>query len=362
MKMKTLAKTSLWLAVSIGLTGHANGADKALDSVDIGGYLMLDYNAFGSGFLEDGSGSTDEADIRRARLSLKADLFDDWKVKLQLALESDDAEIKDAYIRYKGWDWANFTLGQQKEPFGLEKLTSSRNLPMIERSIVTEALTPDRSVGINMAGEFEDVNWQVGYFLPDESESAAAISGRITWQPWHQDANMLHLGAAFSKRSLNGSEFRINEQMEVYYSDSLIEGEKLQAENSVLQGIELLWQINGFSTMAEWQQATITDINNLDYDYRGGYIQLSYQLSGENRKYKNGVLGKVTDSGWEVTSRYSHLELLEENHESDIYSFGINYYATKKLKFMADYIKAEQLKNGTQLNDSAISVRMQYSF
>ena len=92
-------------------------------------------------------------------------------------------------------------------------------------------------------------------------------------------------------------------------------------------------------------------------------MQLSYQLNGENRQYKNGELGGVRDSGRELTSRYSQFELNEENHQSDIYSVGVNYYANKKLKFMADVIKAEQTKNHLELDsNNAISLRVQYSF
>ena len=44
-------------------------------------------------------------------------------------------------------------VGQDKEPFGLEELTSSKNLSFIERSMVSSAFTPGRNIGISLNGE-----------------------------------------------------------------------------------------------------------------------------------------------------------------------------------------------------------------
>jgi len=331
--------------------------------IKISGDLMLDHDSFESGFTEDGDESQSLSEIRRARLSFKTKFVDDWKAKLKLDFSDKSIKIKDAYVKYKGWDWADLIIGQQKEGFGLEKLAHSRDAIMIEKSLVTTALAPGRSLGINFAGATSSYNWQLGYYQPNESESATAITGRLAWLPWRQDNELLHLGFAFSERDLNGSDFRINEEMEVHLSDSLIEGEKLLANKASLQGIEFLWQQAGFTTMAEWQQVTVTDVNNTDYDYQGGYVQFSYQLSGDNRSYKKGELGAVTTLGWEFTSRYSQFELIEEAREAQIYSIGVNYTVNKQLKFMADFIKAKQLEAGNESDFSnAISLRMQYSF
>ncbi len=362
--MITVSVVSTFISLATCSTAQAKDSNEIDNNeVDISGYFMLDYDNFDKGFLEDESTPTTKTDIRRARISFKTERIKGWKAKLSINYSDDETEIKDAYAQYNGWSWANLTIGQQKEPFGLEKLTSLRNQPMVERSLVTNALAPSRSIGVNLNGELSSVNWQLGYFLPDETETASAVTARATWLAWQQGDNLLHLGAALSERDLNGSEFRINEQMEVNFSDSLIEGEKLNAETNSLKSAELLWQYNGFTTMAEWQQSKVTDINDLAYDYQGGYVLFSYLLNGKSRQYKNGRLGSVINSGWELTSRFSTFDLNEENHQSDIYSLGVNYYASKKLKFMANYIKAEQVENNLELeSNKAISLRVQYSF
>jgi phosphate-selective porin OprO/OprP len=331
--------------------------------LDISGYIMLDSNTFDSAFAENSDESDSLAKIRRARLSFKTQLTDNWNTKFQLGFAGGEAEIKDAYLQYKGWKWADITIGQQKEAFGLEKLTSSRNLLMVERSISTEAIAPGRSMGISATGKYSSINWNIGYYQPDETESASAITGRLTWVPWQQNHNLLHVGGSFSERDHNGSEYRINEPMEVYFSDSLIEGEKLFANNISQQGIELLWLQNNFSLMAEWQQSKVTDVSDNTYNYQGGYVQMSYLLSGGHKKYKNGVLGASTGKGWELTSRFSQFELDEENEKTSIYSLGVNYSVNKKLKFMADYINTDRYIDNINIESgNAVALRVQYSF
>lgn len=362
---KKIASISLSCSIVIPvLQAQAN-------EVDISGYVMIDHNHFDDTFLENDEDPTSKTGIRRARLSFKTKIDENWKTKLQIGFADDTAEIKDAYLQYKGWQWADLTLGQQKEPFGLEKLTSSRNTMMIERSLTTEALAPGRSIGVNLSGSLSDnlaaITWQLGYFQPEETESSSAITGRLSWLPWQQNNNLVHLGIAFSERNLNGSEYRINEPIEVNFSDSLIEGSKLFAEDVSLKGVEFLWQQHGFTTTAEWQETKVTDINSEQYQYQGGYLQLSYQLSGDNRKYKKGKLDDIVTPGWEITSRYSQFDLLEENNKVQTYTVGINYTVNKNLKFMANYVKNTQTDSNTvanriKENGNAILLRAQYSF
>lgn len=356
----SIAKSSLIIIV---ISSAVLSSDAWSQKVKISGDLMLDHDSFDSGFLEDGDSSQQLTEIRRARISLKTDLMDDWKAKIKVDFSDGGAEIKDAYIKYKGWKWADITLGKQKEGFGLERLSSSSDTLMIERSLVTSALAPGRSLGVNLSGGESSFSWQLGYFQPDENESATAITGRITWLPWQQENQLVHLGLAFSERDLDDTEFRINETMEVHTADSLIEGNNILASKESLQGIEFLWQQSGITALAEWQQSSVTDTSSNEYDYQGGFLQVSYQLSGENRQYKKGVLGNVTTPGWELTSRYSQFELIEELNKVKTYSVGVNYTVNDNLKFMANFIKADQFNvNGKLSSDNAISLRAQYSF
>lgn len=341
----------------------AQSMSKQYPSFSYSGSIKIDYDSFDEQFLEDQSKSEDNLELRRLRFSIDTDFTSDWSAKFKFDAE-DSFDIKDAFIKFDGWDVADITLGKQKEPFGLERLMSTKNLPSIERSMMSKANSSDRSLGINISGNRTTVNWRLGYFQDDNAEKSNAITGRLAWAPWRSNKNLVHLGAAFSERSLHGDLFRINEQLEVNSADSLIEGSKIIADSMSQKGLEFIWQYKGFVNMAEWQKSTVTATDGGDYVYAGGYYQLSYLFSGKNRKYKNGILGSVkAKNDWEVTMRYSQLKLHEENSEANVVLVGLNYIFDKDLKLMANYLNADYVDEGVDLGSgNAVSLRMLYRF
>jgi phosphate-selective porin OprO/OprP len=346
---------------------------KDYPDVALSGSLKLDYSYFESQFLEDAEQGEDEFSLRRARFNLKADLSKNWSAKFKVDVH-DGLEVKDAYIKYDALDWANLTIGKQKEPFGLEKLMSTKALPFLERSMVSSAISPGRNYGIKFSGSERDVTWQLGYFQVDKEKTESAVTGRFTWGLANANKDFVHIGAAFSERqffvdsadddSADDFNFRINENLEVYSADSLIEGIKINADSTSKKGFEFAVQYNGLVGMAEWQESTVSATNGSEYQYDGGYVQASYLFSGKNRAYKNGILNNVkTKNDWEVSLRYSQLTLQQENNKASAVSLGVNYLVTSDIKFMANIINAEYTKGGTDLGSgNAITLRAEYRF
>ncbi|WP_339721669.1 porin [uncultured Paraglaciecola sp.] len=358
--------TSPLLCALIGFTSLAamsNATSNDYPSFSYSGNVRLNYDQFDGLFLEASEEADDIFEVNRVRLSLRSDLSSDWSAKLKFDVQ-DGFELKDAYLKYTAWDWANITIGKQKEPFGLEKLMSSKNLSFIERSMMSGAISPSRTYGVNLSGTQDSVNWQLGYFQDDNAEKGNAVTGRLTWAPWYINRNLIHLGAAYSQRSLHGESYRINETLEVNGSDSLIEGDKISADSMTQSGIEFMWQYNGLVNMAEWQQSNVSAVDGSEYSYEGGYYQVSYLFSGKNRKYKNGMLGNVkTQNDWEVSLRYSQLKLHQENSQAKVLSLGVNYLFDNDLKFMANFRNADYLDEGIDLGSgNALSLRVIYQF
>ena len=332
-------------------------------SVEFSGTIMLDYDNFDALFIETADEAGSNTEIRHLRLGVDSDFASNWRAKLSVDVK-DGVDIKDAYLNYYGWQAFELTIGKQKEPFGLENQMSSKNSWLIERAMISNVIAPDRSIGIKASGEIDTVSWQLGYFQDDNSEKSTSITGRLTWAPWLDDNNLVHVGTSFSERNLRGDDFRINQDLEVNTADSLIEGVKFNADSASLKGLELLWQYRGLSNMAEWQQTNVQANDGTEYVYQGGYYQMSYLLSGKNRKYKNGELGGLkTKNDWEVSLRYSQLYLQAENSEAQVFSVGLNYYFDKDLKIMANYLNAEYVEQGINLGSgNALSIRAQYQF
>lgn len=342
---------------------------KNLENIDVDVSVMVDHLTYDDAFLEDETDSVSNFELRRARLKLKGDILDNWKVKLHIAFEDDESEIKDARLTYKGWDFADINFGRQKEPYGLERLMGGSDLLLTERSMMSGSLTPNRSTGILAEGDFKvsdssDLYWQLGLFEPEDVDSGSAVTGRLAYVPWYDENNLFQAGFSFSERDLDDSEFRINEKFEVFGSDSLIEGEQFFADSSSLQAVELLWQHKGITGIAEWSQETVEDVYGLEYDYDGGYVQVGYLLSNQNRAFKNGVLGGVERSDeWEATMRYSKFSLDTEEIKTESYSVGLSYYVNKDIKFMVNYLNAKYYENNEELDSGdAYSLRVQFAF
>ncbi|MDP1920146.1 MAG: porin [Myxococcales bacterium] len=92
--------------------------------------------------------------IRRARLSLNARYTETWTMVVQLAFSILDMEpdapnvLRDAHLTWSGLRDLNIRVGQTKVPFGRQRVMSSGNQQMIDRSIVVGELNLDRDVGV----------------------------------------------------------------------------------------------------------------------------------------------------------------------------------------------------------------------
>ena len=74
----------------------------------------------------------DGTKFRRARLFAKGVIYDNWKFKTQVDFADNEVSAKDLYIKYTGFKPTTVTIGQHKEPFSLEELTSSRYSTFME--------------------------------------------------------------------------------------------------------------------------------------------------------------------------------------------------------------------------------------
>ena len=126
--------------LSLSAAGYA-GAET---EIDYGGSILVDADRFDGVYnaAADSTGNTsdDISEVRRAQLYLKYKFSEDWSSKLQLGYgeKSGKTEVKDAFIVYKGWDIADITIGQDKEPFSLDLMTSLKTARLLRETL------PDR--------------------------------------------------------------------------------------------------------------------------------------------------------------------------------------------------------------------------
>jgi phosphate-selective porin len=99
--------------------------------------------------------------LRRARINLTGDFAENFDFKVEGEFENSDGISSnrtdfsgtDIFVNYHQFAEANVKVGQWKAPFGLEQLTPDPTLIIIERSLPTGAITPERQVGAQLWGK-----------------------------------------------------------------------------------------------------------------------------------------------------------------------------------------------------------------
>jgi len=73
-------------------------------------------------------------------------------------------EILDAYVRWNYFDWLNVSAGVDRVAFSTFSLMSSARLNLIERPLASEALAPDRRVGLTVSGQVGTLSYATGVY------------------------------------------------------------------------------------------------------------------------------------------------------------------------------------------------------
>ena len=334
--------------------------------------IMWDYDSFDEIHNDGKSGS--DSELRHTRLTFKSKLNKALQGKLQIDFDQDDDEsikidIGDVYIRYTNWNYLDITVGKAKEPFGLERVSSSKYITTIERSLATSAFTPSRNIGMGLSGNTDQMTWAVGLYEVDEENkdhNHYAITGRLTYTPWYKNG-LLHLGIAGSMRDFGGEKYKIKERAEIHTADKIVKSAKIFADKVNLFGLETAWIKGQFSLQAEYMMAII-NTETEDANYAGYYLQSSYFLTGESRSYKKGRFGKIkphNKSGAnELLARYSVLDARDNDSgvEATNITLGINHYMNKQVRVMVNYIHTQLNEADSDENGNGLSFRMQYVF
>src|SRR5947209_4595932 len=130
----------------------------------LGGYIQANFEGIDVSPFEGRFGSTalkERFRLRRARINLTGDFAEQFDFKIEGDFENSDG-ISSSRTAFSGTDifvnWHQFPeaqvkVGQWKAPFGLEQITPDQYLIIIERSLPTGAITPERQLGVQIWGK-----------------------------------------------------------------------------------------------------------------------------------------------------------------------------------------------------------------
>jgi len=131
----------------------------------LGGFIQTNFEDGDVSAFEGRFGQTalkDRFRLRRARINLTGDFAENFDFKIEGDFEQSDGTSPSNRTDFSGTDiWLNWhqfpaaqiKAGQYKAPFGLEQLTPDTTLFIIERSLPTGAITPERQIGIELWGK-----------------------------------------------------------------------------------------------------------------------------------------------------------------------------------------------------------------
>jgi phosphate-selective porin OprO/OprP len=333
----------------------------------------------------------DAAEVRRARLGFKGHIYNGINFETEADLTG-GVELKDAFIEFEHLPYASgLRIGQFKEPFSLEELTSSKYITFMERGL-PNALAPGRNIGVMLFAPAlqQRMTWAAGIFRDTNEDTGSEgstgggeynLTARVTGLPWYQadGERLLHVGTAYSRRAVNANTVRYRSRPEVHLSPRLVDTGSFTADNVHLFGQEAALVHGPLSLQGEWITAAVdsSGSNRNDPTLFGFYAYASYFLTGEQRRYdreagefdrvkplRNFALGG-SDSGpgaWEVALRYSTIDLSSaklNGRELRNFTAGLNWYLNPNTRTMLNYVFAD-LEGPGELN--TVQARFQVDF
>jgi phosphate-selective porin OprO/OprP len=340
---------------------------------DISGRIHNHYGYISNGDeIEDAFDDDDDfrGFIRRARLGVSGKIYDRLGFKAEYDFAGGDADFADVFVEaYKVPMAGTITVGHFKEPLSVDEMTSTNNNWFIERSQVNEAFYQGRDSGIKFQNMVLDK--RVGYALAamtdvDDAgngpfdDSNTRLVGRIWGLPLSgEDMGDLHLGLSYRHLFLSDEEAspdtqRYRARPETQVTDlRFVDTGTFSVDTTDLVVGELAWAKNRWNVVAEYFHQLVNLNEGDDPTFWGAYGLVSYFLTDDKRAYSAGSGGfsgvrpnnpvKLEGGGigaWEVATRYSYLDLDDEDFDGgtqSILTVGLNWYPAAMLRFMLDY-------------------------
>jgi phosphate-selective porin OprO/OprP len=320
-----------------------------------------------------------------ARIYIEGQVFENVNYKFQMAFgESMFPVFKDVYIQVNELPLlGHFRVGHFKEPFGLEQSTSSRFITFMERTLA-DMYVPARNQGLmafNSIYDSDNAHWYLGTFRsessdrePDDQEDGAdwVVTGRIAWCPIYDEPSggryVIHVGAAGSYRNYGDETVRYVQDVGLDLTSAtttvglFVDTDPVMVDDVTLLGFEAAAIWGPVHIAGEFIQSRMRLTGGGDAILNGGYVEVGYFLTGENRGYNRSSQSfdrvkpfepffrvRTTDGicrgrgAWQIAYRWARTDATDgavtggsfENH-----SLGVNWYLNSHARIMANFIHA----------------------
>ncbi|MBL4601371.1 MAG: hypothetical protein JKY84_01365 [Emcibacteraceae bacterium] len=310
---------------------------------------------------DNGGKAVDATEFRAARFGIEGVIMKDVKYKLELDFAGNKTNITDATV-----EWAlkpvSVIVGQFKTPTSLEEQTSSRYITFLERGSLTDAFGFSRQIGIAANYAQNDVTFKAGIFQGNAKGGSKSIQGRTyaaraTFAPQIKNG-FIHIGASAFQRENDQTVLikSYSQRPHHHLAGKYVNTGNFAAKSDSFYGVEFAGVMGPLSAQAEWGWLKAkAPTGGVDAKFNGGYIDVSYILTGESRGYKNGSFGRIKVNNpvfkggagaWQIAARYDVIDLSDTaaaviGGKQTSYIIGVNWHLNNYARVMANYSRSD---------------------
>ncbi len=355
----------------------------------IDGRIYLDFASYSEGDTPMGDG----VELRRGRLGFKSILWGKWSGELDIDYADNEVDVKDMWIAYDGWENTQIKIGQHREPFSMEEVTSSRYITFMERSLAN-MFPVGRTIGASYTHWGESWRFSGGLYAQeigteedneDFEDEGYGLAARFNYAPLHDSGRVLHFGVgAYTRTPEAGSgdrvRFRSRAETHVNRERFLSTGKIKKVDDYSGLGFELAGQFGDFQFQGEYLTVDVGRFDGrVDASFDGYYVQGTYLIFGDPRPYHMDQ-GEFTDpvagekGALELGLRFSSADLNDfdagvEGGEGENITLALNYYFNKNIKLKLEYVDSDLDEYADADGDfpgdnsfSVIQARLQFLF
>lgn len=350
--------------------------------------------------------------FRRIYLTLKGKAYGwSYKIEPDFAGASTDGDgtrdiaFQDVYLAHTLGP-GEVVIGQIKPFRGMEELTSSNDLTMMERPFASAAgifaggASREFQQGLFYRGEFADFSYGTGVFDLRRDNTRATegvgLNGRFVWAPIHVEGTTVHAAVSYSEENPHNSSDNGTDQnvgTAVRYvgrrGPNLTLGTTGLGDKAGTAGLELAGAMGPLTLQAEYMRQKLDQGDGADpshADVDAWYVQGSWFVTGESKPYKkaDGTFGqpkpKNEFGAVEVALRYDAAKNKDiftgcdvkdgtgavvsaaTKCEASTITAGVNWYLNPNVRFMFDYLKGEADRGVAKDKPDAFTARAQFAF
>jgi hypothetical protein len=341
--------------------------------------IALRMQLLGASTWEDGTNNETSFLVRRARLKFDGYAFSPkLEYKIELGLSNRDISgaseftsnapryILDALIKWHFYENFELWFGQTKLPGNRERVISSGDLQMVDRSLLNSRFTIDRDFGFQLRHHFNlsDQFIVKEIFSLAQGEGRNVTTGNLGGYQYTGRVELLPFGDFESKGDYSGGDLKREETPKLSlgisydHNNNAVKTRSNQGSYMVTDTgffetnintlfIDAMFKYHGFSLMAEYAERDAQDpfAKNSDGSLTGDSVQV-----GNGLNIQTGYLFK---NQMEISGRYTNVELDKsitgENPENQ-YTLGLSkYFVGHKLKVQTDISHLEVTNGNNQL-------------